>query len=136
MLCLLLCYISVGFIVHAGTLCFTGFWLLHLGHLLFALTFPFKAKKFMNDYGRTTHIVEVIVVIVLGSLPGAVVIGTSKYQIYSFPPEMCVPSNSSVIFYTYSLTFSIGSTIGLGMMFTAFSVLRRVSGSITHVTMI
>ena len=124
----------VGFILHAGILCFFGFWLFHLGHLLFALTFPFKAKRFMSVYGRTTHIVEVIVVIVLGSLPGVVIIGTSKYQINGFPPDMCAPSNSSVFFYTYSLTVSIGSTIGLGMLLTAFSVLRRVSGS--KVTMI
>ena len=123
--------IFAGFIIHAGIMCFFGFWLFHLGHLLFSLACPFKAKKFIDEYHRITHIVEVIIAMSLGLLPGAVIIGTSKYQISSFPPDLCVPGNSSVFFYTYSLTVSIGSTIGLGMLFTAFSVLRRVSDSIT-----
>ena len=127
---------SLGFILHAGILCFFGFWLFHLGHLLFALTFPFKAKMFMSDYSRIAHIVEVIVVIALGSLPGVVIIATSKYQLNTFPPDTCIPSDPHVFFYTFSLTVSIGSTIGLVMLFTAFSVLRRVSNSITHLTII
>lgn len=120
-----------GFILHAGILCFLGFWLFHLAHLLFALAFPFKAKKFMSDYGRIAHIVEVITVIALGSLPGAIIIGTSQYQIDRFPPDLCVPDDPTIFFYTYSLAVAIGSTIGLIMLFTSFTILRRVSAVYT-----
>ena len=81
----------------------------------------------MSNYGKTAHIVEVIVVVVLASLPGAVIIGTVQYQIDRFPPDVCIPSESAVFFYTFSLAVSIGSTIGLGMLCATFAVLRRVS---------
>ena len=60
-------YIKLGFILHAGILCFCSLISFHLAHLLFALAFPFKAMNFMNKYSKTAHIVEVIVVLVLGS---------------------------------------------------------------------
>ena len=81
----------------------------------------------MSNYGKTAHIVEVIVVVVLASLPGAAIIGTVQYQIDRFPPDVCIPSESAVFFYTFSLAVSIGSTIGLGMLCATFAVLRRVS---------
>ena len=116
-----------GFILHSGILWFFGFWLCHLAHLFFALAFPFKAKKFMSDHGRIAHIVEVTIVMILGSLPGVVIINTSQYRIDRFPPDLCVPSNANVFFYTFSLTVAIGSTLGLAMLFTTFTILRRVS---------
>lgn len=119
--------LCVGFILHSGILCFFGFWLFHLAHLFFSLAFPFKAKQFMSDYGKIAHIVEVIVVILLCTLPGAIIIGTSQYRIDRYPPDICVPSDPNVFFYSFSLTIAIGSTIGLAMLFTTFTVLRRVS---------
>ena len=98
------------------------------------MAFPFKAKRFIGEYHRIIHIVEVIIVMSLGLLPGAIIISTSKYQFTNFPPDLCVPSNSRVFFYSSSIITSIKSTIGLGMLFTAFSVLRRVSDSIAYVT--
>jgi len=121
-ICLLL-----GFILHAGILYFFGFWLFHLAHLFFGLAFPFKYRNFMNNYAKTAHIVEVTVIMVLGSVPGTVIIGTSKYQFDRFPPDLCVPSNPRVFFYTFSVAFAIGATVGLAMLFTSFTILRQVS---------
>ena len=97
-----------------------------MAHLLFALAFPFKARNFMNEYSKIAHIVEVIVVFALGILPGVVVLSTSKYQIDRFPPDTCYPS-VELLFYTYTLPIIIYITIGLAMLFTVFSILRRVS---------
>ena len=86
----------------------------------------------MNDYRKHAHIAEVIIVIVLGTLPSVIIINTSQYQIDRFPPDVCIPSDPVVFFYTFSLVISIGSTIGLAMLCTTFVVLRRVSALYIH----
>ena len=80
----------------------------------------------MNKYSKTAHIVEVIVVLVLGLLPGIIVLSTSKYQIGRFPPDTCFPS-IDIIFHTFQLPFMIYATFILPMLFTVFLILRRVS---------
>jgi len=75
----------------------------------------------------TCHVLEIIILLLLGSLPGAVIAGTSKYQVNTFPPTLCVPANLSVFFHSFDLPVAIGATIGLSMSFTAFWILRRVS---------
>lgn len=122
-----------GFILQTGILCFFGFWLSHLAHLFFALAFPFRAKKFMNEHGKTAHIIEVIIVIVLACAPGAAIIGTIQYQIDRFPPDVCIPSDPDVFFYTFSLAVSIGSTIGLAMLCATFAALRIVSAVYAYI---
>ena len=86
----------------------------------------------MSNYGKIVQIVEVIVVILLGTLPGAVVLSISHYRIDRFPPDMCIPSDPTVFFYTFSLIVAIASTIGLAMLFSTFTILRRVSNYNTY----
>ena len=99
-----------------------------MAHLLFALAFPFKARIFMSEYSKIAHITVVIVVIVLGIFPGVIVLSTSNYQIYRFPPDACYPS-VELIFHTFGLPVAIYSTIALAMLFTVFTILRRVSAT-------
>jgi len=80
----------------------------------------------MQDHSTTCHVIEIIIVLVLGSLPGAVITGTSKYQVSTFPPALCVPADLSIFFHSFELPVAIGATIGLSMSFTAFWILRRV----------
>ena len=72
------------------------------------------------------HVVEVIVVLVLGLLPGIIVLSTTKYQIDRFPPDTCYP-NIEIMFHSFILPVIIYATIELAMLFTVFSVLRQVS---------
>ena len=80
----------------------------------------------MNKYSKTAHIVEVIAVLVLGCLPGIIVLSISNYQIGRFPPDTCFPS-IDIIFHTFQFPFMIYATIILAMLFTVYSILRRVS---------
>ena len=80
----------------------------------------------MSEYSKIAHITELIVVIVLSALPGIVVLTTSKYQIDRFPPDVCYPS-VDILFHTLMLPIAIYATIGLAMLFTVFTILRRVS---------
>jgi len=113
----------IGFILHAAILCFSGFLLFHMAHLLFALTFPYKAKNFMSEYSKIAHIAEVVIALVLGVLPGTIVLSTSNYQIDRFPPDMCFPS-VRIIFHTFTLPVAIYATIDLALLFTIFLLLR------------
>ena len=105
---------------------FFGFLLFHLGHLLYAIAFPLKAKLFMIDYARIAHLVEMIIIIVLGAIPGIIIVSTSEYQFDGFLPHLCIPGNRDVFFYTLTLTIEIGATIGLSMLFIAFWILHQV----------
>ena len=80
----------------------------------------------MSEYSKIAHITELIVVFVLNALPGIVVLTTSKYQIDRFPPDVCYPSVDT-FFHTFMLPIAIYSTIGPAMLFTVFTILRRVS---------
>ena len=80
----------------------------------------------MSEYSKIIHITELILVFVLSALPGIVVLTTSKYQIDQFPPDVCYPS-VDIIFYTLMLPIAIYATIDLALLFTVFTILRRVS---------
>ena len=80
----------------------------------------------MSEYSKIAHITELIVVLVLSALPGIIVLTTSKYQIDRFPPDACFP-NVDILFHTLLLPYTIYATIGLAMLFTVFTILRRVS---------
>ena len=101
----------------------------HLAHLFFAIAFPFKTRRFMADHAKTTHVIEMIIILVLGSLPSIITINISGYQFSEFLPYMyvCTSRDRDVFFYTFLLPIVIGATIGLPMLFTTFWLLRRVS---------
>ena len=80
----------------------------------------------MSEHSKIAHITEVIVIIILGIFPGIIVLSTSNYQIYRFPPDACYPS-VELLFQTFALPVAIYSTFGLAMLFTVFTILRRVS---------
>jgi len=82
---------------------------------------------FMENHAKKCHVIEVAIVLVIGSLPGAIIAGTSGYQIDRFPPDVCVPINLDVFFYTFLFPIALGATLGLCMLITTFWILRRVS---------
>jgi len=96
-----------------------------MAHLLFAVAFPFKAKKFMSEHSNKAHVVEVIVVLVLASLPGIIVLSTSNYQFDRFPPYVCWP-NLHIFFYAFMFPYSICAMVGTAMLFTAFLFVCQV----------
>ena len=102
-----------------------------MAHILFTLAFPLKARKFiMSEYSKIVHVVEVIVVIMFGCLPGAIVFVISKYQFDRFPPYLCYPS-IDIFFYVFVLPLNFYITVGLAMLFAAFLFLHRVRKFVT-----
>ena len=105
---------------------FFGFWLCHLSYLLFSLKYPFKVKELMKStHLRNIHVVEVVITLVCALLPGIIIVSTSGYQHFGFPP-LCVHKIPEVLFYTFIFPISIGATVGLSMLLLSIVILRKV----------
>lgn len=116
-----------GFTYQAGLLIFSGFWLLFLAHLFLKLVFPIQFHKFDTSRYRTkVHILEIVIVLLIGILIPAIVVGTVEYSIVNFPPTVCA-ANVEVTFYTLILPTILIQ--GTGIMFILFSFvsIHRVS---------
>ena len=89
--------------------------------------YPFKAQKLMKSpqLKRYIHIIEVIVTLACGLIPSVIVIGTSGYQHFAFPP-VCTNEVPEVLFYTFIFPISIGATVGLCMLLFSIIILRKV----------
>ena len=120
--------VHLGLAVQAGALIVFGFWLIHLFHLLHGLLYPFKAQTLMKSphLRRTVHIIEVIVTLACGLTPNLIIVGTSGYQHFAFPP-VCSNELPEVTFYTFIFPISIGATVGLCMLLISFVILRKVA---------
>ena len=95
-----------------------------------------KAKLFMTDYSRRVHAIEMIIIMILGLLPGTIIVSTSGYQIDGFLPDLCSPKDRDALFYSLVLPIEISATIGLSLLFTTFWILRRVSSFMSIITIL
>ena len=89
--------------------------------------YPFKAQTLMKSTSlrRNLHIAEVAITLLCGLLPSIIIIGTSGYQNFAFPP-VCTNEIPEVLFYTFIFPMSIGATIGLSMLLLSIVILRKV----------
>ena len=83
-------YFCIGFLISSGiTLC-SCFWFLYVCHLALRMLFPLKsAKLFNSDYSRAIYIAEILLVLLIATIPSIVSAGLSNYKINTFPPTMC-----------------------------------------------
>ena len=83
----------------------------------------------MADHSRTAHVIEMIIILVLGVLPSVITVNISGYRFSEFLPYayVCTSNDRDVFFYTFVLPIIICATICLPMLYTTFWILRRVS---------
>ena len=97
----------------SGITLYSSFWLLYIFHLTLKLLYPLKSVKLDNsDHSKTIHIIEVLTVVLIGTIPYGVFAGTSKYQIIRFPALYCGYNRSYQFYGTVLPTLIIGS-VGL-----------------------
>ena len=106
--------------------CFLGFWCFHLFHLSLALTYPFKAKMWMDSskIRMKFHITEVAIVFVCGIIPPIITIVLSNYQDNGL---FCFPRSTAMFFYGQSLPNTVAFCIGLSLLFYSLWTVRKVS---------
>ena len=121
------CIVHLGLVVQSGALIFFGFWLFHLFHLLHSLMYPFKAQELMKSpqLRRNIHIIEVIITLACGLIHSVIVVGTSGYQHFAFPP-LCTNKGPEILFYTFIFPISIEATVGLCMLLVSLWLLHKV----------
>ena len=61
--------------------------MLYICHLALRIFYPMKSAKFFNS--RSIHIVEILIVLFIGTVPSIVSAGLSNYEIITFPPIQC-----------------------------------------------
>ena len=116
-----------GFTYQAGILIFSGFWLLFITHLFLKLVFPIHFRRFESSKYRTkVHILEIVIVLLVGILIPAIVVGTVEYNIVNFPPTECA-ANVEVTFYTLILPTVIIQGTGMFLILFSFISIHRVS---------
>ena len=89
--------------------------------------YPFKAQQLMKSpkLRRNIHIIEVTVTLACGLIPSVIVVVTSGYQHFAFPP-VCTNEVPEMLFYTFIFPISIGATVGLCMLLISIIILRKV----------
>ena len=65
------------------------------------MAFLFKAKHLMTEYAKTAHAVEMIIIVVLGLLPSAIIVGTSGYPFESFLPSDLTMFPAAGVYFLY-----------------------------------
>ena len=115
-----------GFAYHAGFLIFSGFWLLFIAHLFLKLVFPIQFRNFDTYKHRTkVHALEICIVLVVGTLIPAIVVGTSEHSIVNFPPTQC-SADVEVTFYTLILPTILLQFAGVMLILFSFFTIHRV----------
>jgi len=72
------------------------------------------------------HALEIIVVLVIGTLIPAIVVGTSEYGIVNFPPTQC-SADVEVSFYTLILPTILMQFTGVMLILFTFVSIHKVS---------
>ena len=117
-----------GFSVYAGLTIYAEFWFLHLIHTLLKLAYPFLAQKFENcHYFKVIYAAEVIIPIVLGCVPFAIISSMSRFNMVQFPANSCYPDNVTIIFYAFTLPVILIQMAGTAATIMLVVVLYNVS---------
>ena len=115
--------ISVGCVVTSGLIVYTYFWLLYISHMVLKIFYPLKsAKLFNSDYSTAIFIVEILVIVIIGTTPAIVNAGLSNYDILVFPPSQC-GNDDTIRFYVLILPIMICNVIaGILMLLAVYEI--------------
>ena len=120
--------VILGFAIVSTLPTFFLLWMFHVLHVFNSVAFPFKFKRWVEShtFKRQTYVAEIILILICGVLPGVIVLFTDGYAYLGFPP-LCAPASIQFIFYVVLLPLTLGSALGLVVLFGTFWILHRVS---------
>ena len=105
-----------GFVTTSTVVLYCAYWCLYIFHLLLHVLFPVWSNAVYNSpHSTKIHIIEVISVFIVGTLPYVVFAASSNYTITSFPPTSCT-GDSVYSFYSLIIPTVILSCCSLIMM--------------------
>ena len=86
-------FYSIGFIVYAGFVMYSVYWLLYAFHLYMKIAQPQYSKLF-DSWHRTKkfYYFEIGCFTIIGTVPYIILAGLSKFRINQFPPQFCTLS--------------------------------------------
>ena len=92
------------------------------------LAYPFLAKKFEDwRYFKVIYVAEIIIPIVLGCLPFAIILSMNKFNFVQFPAYSCYPEDATIAFYAFTLPVILLQMVGTAATIMLVVVLYNVS---------
>ena len=88
--------------------------------------FPFHARKHESKT-KYIHAISLVVGIILPFVGPTIAALVDGYTMHRFPPILCAPANSKVLYYTTILPISLMVCIGLTFLVIILHVLHQVS---------
>ena len=117
-------HISVGFLISTVVRLYGFFWLLYLCDLSLKILYPLKsAILFKSDYKRVVYSAEILIAIIIATVPSIVSVVLSNYNITRFPPVQCGHSDDT--YHIYSLAIVALTTVcvsGVLMSLTLYKI--------------
>ena len=119
---------SVGFILNAAFIAYSGFWLLYVFHLFLRIVDPTKYCIISKpQHAGKIHVIEVITVLFLAFLvPIINVSALDGYNIGEYPALQCY-GTVELFFHALMLPVIIISVIGVSLILITFLYIHRVS---------
>jgi len=84
---------------------------------------------------RRAYVTEMILVAICGVLPSIILVFTDGYQFRLGFPPFCAPTNIDILFPIVLMPLTLGSAVGLSLLFASFWILNRVSTYLCTVNM-
>ena len=105
--------------------------LLWFGHVVAMFTkikWPLGARKIaLAGYYKYLHTLCLLASTIVSTLPVAVVLNTSGFATFTFPPLFCTPTNREMTFYCIILPVSILIAIGASLLIVILWIIHQVS---------
>ena len=103
-------------------------WFCHIVAMFTKLKWPFFARRIaLAGYSRYCHALCLSLSTVLSILPVVVVLETSGFATFTFPPLFCTPTNRKVTFYSIILPISILLAAGSSLLIAMLWVMHQVT---------
>lgn len=106
-------------------------WMSHVSSTFWKVMFPFHARAHENK-AKYIHIILLISGIIVPAIPPGAAEIKGSYFVHRYPPLLCVPSNSDILYYGGVLPYSIALCVGITLLIIILHVLHQVC--VCHIT--
>ena len=115
-------HISVGFLNSTITRLYGYFWLLYICHLTLKILYPLKSASLLSDHKRVVYFAEILIGILIATVPSIVNTVLSNYAIIRFPPVQCGNSNGTQFYALILPTMTTVCVTGILMSLTLYKI--------------
>ena len=108
-------------------------WFLHVVTMFIKLKWPLMSRRVaLAGYYKYLHVLCFLISSIMPILPIVVVLETSGFATFTFPPLFCTPTNREVTFYSIILPVSVLLATGSSLLIIVLWIVWQVETVIHH----